>query len=124
MGEQVSIEQLIAGITAQLRVQLGVGGRDLGTALGRARHRLPRRTYRQGMILVRAEPLAAHPKLRLTLDGPALAAAAAVVSAHLATIDPADRRKGWWLGMLGGMSFNLILMGALWVGFLIWRGIV
>lgn len=124
MSEQISLDQMIAEIVAQLRAKLGVRGKDLGTALDKARHRLPRRIYRQAMTLVEAEPLAGHPKLRLTLDGPALASAAAEVSAHLEAIDLVDRRKGWLLGALGGLSFNLILLGALLVGFLVWRGIV
>ncbi len=124
MSEQIPLDQMIAEIATQLRAKLGVRGKDLGTALGKARHRLPRRIYRQALILVRAQPLAGHPKLRLTLDGPALESAAAEVSAHLEAIDLADRRKGWWLGMLGGLSFNLILMAVALVGFLIWRGIL
>lgn len=113
---------MIAGLKAQLKERLGVGGADLMVALGRARHRLPRRVYRQGLLLARAEPLAGHPKLRLTLDAPALIVAAAEVSRHLETIDLADRRKGWWLGMLGGLSFNLILTVIVLVAVLVWRG--
>ncbi len=122
MNEQLSLDLKIAAIVVQLREKLGVRGKDLGTALGKARHRLPRRVYRQAMTLVRAEPLAGHPKLRLTLDNEALSKAAAGVSEHLDAIDLADRRKGWWLGTLGGLSFNMILMAVALVGVLIWRG--
>lgn len=124
MNEQVSLDQTIAGVVTEMRAKLGVRGNDLAAVLARARHRLPRRVYRQGMALVAAEPLAAHPRLRLTLDGVALASAAQVVHAHLDVIDLADRRKGWWLGALGALSFNLILMGVLLTGFLVWRGIL
>jgi len=124
MTEQVSFDQMIAGIAEGLRDKLGVRGKDLPSALSKARHRLPRRIYRQALTLVTAEPLAQHPRLRLTLDHPALEAATAEVNAYLETLDTADRRKGWWLGMLGGLSFNLILMVALLIGFLVWRGFV
>jgi len=122
MNEQVPLDQLTDGIVDGLRAKLGVRGKDLPGALNKAHHRIPRRIYRQAMTLVKAEPLAAHPRLRLTLDGPALESAAAQVTAYLETIDPADKRKGWWLGMLAGLSFNFILMGVLLVGFLVWRG--
>lgn len=122
MNEQLSLSQMIAGIDAQLREKLGVRGKDLKAALGKARHRLPRRVYRQAMSLVLAEPLAGHPKLCLTLDHEALTKAAAGVSEHLEAIDLADRRKGWWLGTLGGLSFNLILMAVALVAVLVWRG--
>jgi len=124
MNEQLPLDQMIAGIVTDLRAKLGVRGKTLAGALAKARHRLPRRIYRQGMILVTAEPLAKHPKLRQTLDRAALSAAAAEVTVYLEAIDLADRRKGWWLGALGGLSFNLILMAVLLVGFLIWREIL
>lgn len=105
-----------------LREKHGAGGRSLKRALGKARHRLPRRVYRQGLVLARAQGMAHHPKLRLTLDHVTLDKAAREVQNHLTAIDLADRRKGWFLGMLGGLSFNLILATALLIGFLIWRG--
>lgn len=122
MTQQASINVQIQTIKALLREKLGVRGADLNTALRRARYRLPRKIYRQGMELVRAAPLAGHPKLRLTLDQAALAAAASGVQTHLAAIDVADRRKGWWLGMLGGLAFNLILAVVLLIVVLKWRG--
>jgi hypothetical protein len=122
MSEQISLEQMIAGIVAQLREKLGVRGKTLDLTVTNARHRLPRRIYRQALILVQAEPLAGHPKLRLTLNQPTLVSAAQEVSAHLEAIDLADQRKGWWLGLLGGLSFNLILAGVLLTVFLVWRG--
>ena len=124
MIEQTPLDQMITAIVAELRAKLGVRGKDLAGALGKAKHRLPRRIYQQAMTLVAAEPLAGHPKLPQTLDSAALSAAATEVRAHLEAIDLADRRKGWWLGALGGLSFNLILMAVLLLGFLIWRDIL
>ena len=122
MTEPATPAGLIAATMILLREKLGVRGATLAAALHRARHSLPRHVYRRGLILAEAEPLADHPKLSLTLDAPALAAAAQDVRAHLDSIDLADRRKGWWLGMLGGLSFNLILFVALLIGVLVWRG--
>jgi hypothetical protein len=124
MSDAPTLDQMITDILTELRAKLGVRSKDLAMALAKARHRLPRRVYRQGMTLVAAEPLAVHPRLRQTLDIPALQAAATEVTTHLATIDVAERRKSWLLGMLGALSFNLILMFALLIGFLIWRGIL
>lgn len=124
MSDAPTLDQMIADILTDLRAKLGVRSKDLTKALAKVRHRLPRRIYRQGMTLVAAEPLAAHPRLRLTLDMPTLQAAATEITTHLATIDVGERRKSWLLGMLGGLSFNLILMFALLIGFLVWRGIL
>ena len=124
MNEQVSLDQIIAGVVTELRAKLGVRGKDLTTVLHQARHRLPRRIYQLGLTLVAVEPLAGHPKLSLTLNRPALTSAAQEINDHLAAIDLAERRKDWWLGALGGLSFNLILMAVLVIVFLRWRGIV
>ena len=96
----------------------------MSAALAKARHRLPRRIHRQASRLAKAEPLAGHPKLRLTLDAEGLHAAAFEVQAHLAAIDLADRRKGWWLGMLGGLAFNILLSLVMALVFLRWRGLI
>lgn len=106
---QAPIQSELDQTLALLRARLGAGGDSLARALKKTRHRLPRRIRRQAAYLARAEELAAHPRLRLTLDRPALHRAAREVQAHLRAIDLADRRKGWWLGMLGGLAFNLLL---------------
>lgn len=122
--EQDQIQEQIAETIALLRAQLGVRGKSLKIALRRARHRLPRRIYKQAMELARVESMADHPKLRLTLDTPHLLGAAREVHAHLRDIDVADRRKGWWLGMLGGLAFNILAFAALLLAFLMWRDLI
>ncbi len=74
--------------------------------------------------LAEAETFATHPKLRFTLDATALTKAATGAQDHLNAIDLSDRRKGWWLGMLGGLAFNFLLATTLLIIVLIWRGYV
>ncbi|TDK52638.1 hypothetical protein [Antarcticimicrobium luteum] len=121
---QSDIETRIAEIAALMHAKLGVRGATLRAALGRAGRRLPRRIRAQARLLAEAEPFAHHPKLRLTLDTMALGKAAGEVEAHLEAIDLADRRKGWWLGMLGGLAFNILAFFALLVVVLRWRGFI
>ncbi len=118
------IPERIAQIAALMRAKLGARGTTLRAALRKGRHQLPRRILRQARLLAEAGPFADHPKLRLTLDAEALGKAAGEVEAHLQAIDLADRRKGWWLGMLGGMAFNILAFAALLVAVLRWRGLV
>ncbi|WP_372573226.1 hypothetical protein [Ruegeria jejuensis] len=124
MAEQISVEQQIAQTIAMLRAKLGVRGKTLAAALRRARHRLPRRIYKQALLLAQVEDRAAHPKLRLTLDSPKLAEAAEKVQAYLDAISLTERRKGWLLGMLGGLVFNLLLFALLLLLVLFWQGYV
>lgn len=116
----MSTAKRIESIQAQLAAKLGVRSPSLSAGLPRIRHRLPGRVYRQARKLARAEDLLEHPVLRRTLDDTHLSRAAAEVADHLERIDLADRRKGWWLGMLTGMVFNLLLAVALFAGFLYW----
>jgi len=124
MASQDDIQGLIDGVTARLQAKLGVGGADLGRTLARARHRLPNRIRQKARLLAQAEPLAAHPQLRLTLDLTPLQEAADEINAHLDTIDPGERRRGWWLGLLGGLVFNLLLLAVLLLVLARWRGMI
>jgi len=118
------IETRIEETLALLQAKLGAGGATLKAALKRANHRLPRRIRGQARLLAEAEDFAQHPKLCLTLDGKALGRAADEVAAYLKSIDLTDRRKGWWLGMLGGLAFNILALVAALILILRWRGFV
>ncbi|MDG1129067.1 MAG: hypothetical protein P8N68_08185 [Paracoccaceae bacterium] len=96
----------------------------LQTRLNRAGRRLPARIRAQAQLVAEAETLADHPKLALRIDHVRVARAHAEVRAHLRSIDPADRRRGAILGLLGGLAFNLLLLAGLTLAFLRWRGFV
>ncbi|MEK0163150.1 hypothetical protein VWX97_02760 [Phaeobacter sp. JH18-32] len=99
-------------------------GGDLSAALNRARRRLPRRIYQQGLRLAEAQHLLAHPKLALTVDHEPLQRAAREVSKHLKSIDLADRRRGRILDIVATMAFSLIVVAVLLVVVLRWRGFI
>lgn len=124
MPQTLTLAEEIAALRLLLRQKEGGRGADLGSALRRARHRLPRRVYRQGQKLARAEAFVDHPKLRLTLDEGPLKTAARDLREHLEAIDLADRRKGFWLSVLGGIAFSLLVVMALIVVVLVWRGMI
>ena len=122
MTQPQAIADLISETRALMRDKLGVSGSDMARAAGKAKGRLPAKIYAQALVLANAETLSQHPKLRLTLDAPALGLAAADVQGFLNAIDLADRRKGWILGMLGGLAFNMILFVVVLALVLYWRG--
>lgn len=124
MTQPQAIPDLIAQTKSLMRDKLGVRASDMARAAAKAKNRLPGRVYNQAILLAKAEPLAGHPKLCLTLDAPGLGAAAEEVQQYLNSIDLADRRKGWILGMLGGLAFNMILFVVLLLLVLYWRGFV
>lgn len=111
-------------LCALLDDKLSLRRGPLRTRLRRAGRRLPARIRAQAQIVAEAEALAAHPKLARRIDHTSVSHAFAEVRAHLRAIDPADRRRGALLGMLGGLAFNLLLLTGLVLALLRWRGFV
>ena len=119
-----SVQEMAQRVSTQIEARLGVGGRDLPHKLRRAGRALPAHVRKDARHIAEALPLAENPKLMRQIDLPRLEAAERRVLAHLRTIDRADRRKGAFLGVLGGLSFNLIAVFALLIAVLVWRGLV
>lgn len=124
MSAPDELDQRIEGITQLLRDRLKLGGRDSEAALSKARRRLPRQLRRHADRLAGAVGLLAHPKLRQTLDHAALEQSAGALFDYLSAIDLADRRKGFWLGILGSIAFGVLSVFAMTVVVLVWRGVI
>ncbi|SDI34184.1 hypothetical protein [Salipiger marinus] len=88
-----------------------------------SRH-LPRPLRADLAQVVAATRLMGPPKLFRQIDAAALSAASNRVAAHLKTIDRADRRRGLWLGILGAIMANILILTALLIALLRWRGLV
>ncbi len=108
MNDHVDLPVRLVDLSQLLSDKLGVSGGSLSAQLHKARRLMPRRIRRDAELLKEAEAMADNPRLAMILDDPRYARAADAVEAHLSAIDMADRRKGWWLGVLGGMAFNLL----------------
>ncbi len=124
MSENNDIQTQIADTVQLLRKKLGMRDKTLTASVRKAKRQLPRRIYKQAMLLANSEQMAAHPKLRLMLDTPKLVRASEEVQAHLGGINRADRRMGRFLGMLGGLVFNLLALLALLLVVLWWQGLI
>ncbi|AGI69173.1 hypothetical protein OAN307_c37140 [Octadecabacter antarcticus 307] len=102
--------------------RLRIKGRTLDKTFVRAGRLLPKWAHREGHYLAQAAQHMGHPKLRPMIDEDRLKRAHNTLVAHLKTIDPVERRKTRILGVLGVVSFNLILVAAALLIFLMWRG--
>lgn len=111
-----------ARLSEALRAHMGVRGCDLGTQLCRVRRRLPRRLRTEADRLIQAEAVIAHPKLARLLPMGTVQRAFEAIEAHLARIDPAQRRRDALLRVLGVAVFNLLLFAVLLWAFLRWHG--
>jgi len=124
MFDARDLEKKAARLHALVRDRFGVDQPDLARAARKLGRRVPKRV-RTAMISVQAaRQRATHPKLRLQIDPRALETNFDIAARHLEAVDKADRRKGAILGVLGGISFNLILVFVLVLVVLIWRGLL
>lgn len=102
--------------------RLGVNAKTFPTAFQKVRRRLPRKIQLQGDVFVKGLAQMGHPRLRQTVDMSRLEIAENAIREYLESIDVADRRKGWWLNLLGGIAFNVLAVIAILLIFLVWRG--
>jgi hypothetical protein len=117
-----SVNKYADEVQSLIEERLRIKGRTLEKALSRAGRSLPKWAHREGRYLAQASQLMSHPKLRLMIDENKAVKARDMLVAHLKTIDPSERRKTRVLGVLGVISFNLILVFAALMVFLLWRG--
>ncbi|EEE37459.1 hypothetical protein RKLH11_1295 [Rhodobacteraceae bacterium KLH11] len=124
MSQETDIQTRIAQTITLLRKKLGVRDKTLTASVRRAKRRLPRKIYKQAMVLANAEQMAVHPKLRLVLDTPRLEQASEDVQKHLNAINLADRRWGWFLSFLGSVALGVLALSAAVIAVLRWRGLI
>lgn len=114
----------IARIEALLERRFGVIRGSFAQRVRKAGSRVPR-DLRPALHRLRdAAGLIGHPVLARTVDGRAWARDVARVAEGLERLDLADQRKGFWLGLAGGMVFNLLLFGAFFVAALWYLGVL
>ncbi|KIC43202.1 hypothetical protein RA27_07825 [Ruegeria sp. ANG-R] len=124
MSQEIDIQTRIAQTIMLLRKKLGVRDKTLTASVRRAKRRLPRKIYKQAMVLAQAEQMAVHPRLRLVLDTPKLEQASDDVQNHLSAINLADRRWGWFLSFLGSVALGLLVLTAVSIFILRSRGLI
>lgn len=124
MIDAADISGKTLALRKQLEAKLGVRSKSWRQAMKRTGRRLPRGMRRQGEILLRAEQLAANPKLARQLRPAEVDQAYAALNTHLEAIDVADRRKGWWLSLAGSLAANMLMVIVLALLVLRWRGYV
>ncbi|SEO49928.1 hypothetical protein SAMN04490248_10634 [Salinihabitans flavidus] len=113
-----------ARLRALMAERLGIRARSLEEATRKAGRQLPGRVRAQINLIVRAERAAGHPKLARMVNEADLDTAFRAVQMYLLSVDRKERRIGAILGVLGSVVFNLLLLFALFVAVLVWRGLL
>lgn len=124
MIDPVTFQEDIDATQVRLRTRLGARGKTLAQSLRRARRSLPRSAQQAGAQLVQMQAMAAHPRLRRLVGRAQVDAALRALNAPLATINVKERRKDRLLGLAASVVFNLLILGALVIAFMRWRGLL
>lgn len=115
-------DRILKSISHLLATRLGAKGPTLAIQLRRAGRSLPKAMRREGRVLAHAEQLRLHPKLYHTIQPAEVTRAHKALRAHLRGVNAMDRRLGGVLGFLGAVSAGVLLIGAVVLGVLVWRG--
>ena len=111
-----------AALKSQLRHVHGLRGRNLGQAVQRGKRKLPRHVRKDGQQVAEALGKLGNPKLERTVDMKQVRAAQSRVKAQLSTVDVADTRRGFRLGMAGTIAFNILLVALIFFGWMAYTG--
>lgn len=114
----------ISELEQLLHDRAGVRGCDFAIKLRRTRRLLPRYARRAGQRIVSARAMMAHPRLARLVDHSGVQQDTKSLRDALHDIDPKDRRKDFWLSLLGSFVMNLLLLAVLVFGVLWWRGVI
>lgn len=105
-----------------MRARLGVKGPSLSAQVALAGRRLPRRLRAPAQVVVQAEAMQAHPRLRMMIPADEARRAGKELRDGLRSIDGADRRIGILVARLAVIVFNLLVIAGLFLAVLRWRG--
>ena len=122
--EKVVVDQLVARISALLREKLGMRGNSLEARVRRAGRALPRYVRRAAKELVDAERMAQEPKMLLRLDPKQVSAAYDTCVKYLESIDEKALKAKAVVGFAARMIMQVIVIGAIALVVLRWRGYI
>lgn len=120
----VTVQQMAARVAQLMEDRLNVRGTTLPEKLRRGGRRLPRRVRTQAAYLAEAAEKARVPKLQIQLDHQRIASAYDGCVKHLRPIGMSARRRAYAVSVISSAGLAVFATGALFLAFLIWRGLV
>lgn len=120
----VTIEQMADRVAALMEQRLRIKGRGLAEKLARGGRALPRPVRAAAQRLAQAAQMAQSPKLLLQIDEAEVAEAYDLCLRHLGPLGRGNRRKGLLLNLAASIALSLLVVAALLVAVLVWRGYI
>lgn len=124
MTDRHIFDQRATALRESLRVKLGIRSTSLEQGLRRAGRLLPKSLRVSGKVLIDAQKKLPNPKIARQMDARSVDKAFQAIEAHLAAIDPKERRKDARLRWLAVLIINLVILSALMIALLQWRGLI
>ncbi|WP_128515570.1 hypothetical protein [Tabrizicola thermarum] len=118
----VTIQQMADRVAQLLEERLSLGGKGLAAKLKRAGRTLPRKVRDAGRLLASAAQKAQNPKLLGQIDMGEVTEAYDICLKHLIAIDPVDRKRGYFAGIVGSVGFGVLALVIAIAALLAWRG--
>lgn len=120
----VTIQQMADRVAGLMEERLRVRGTGLAEKLRKGGRLLPRKVRAQAAFLAQSAVLSQNPKLMMQLDQDAVAQAYDVCVKHLGGVNAWERRKGAILGVAATIAASVLVIAALLLVVLRWRGFV
>lgn len=118
----ITLQQMADRVAELLEARLAVKGRGLTEKLRRGGGKLPRKVRMAAQDLAAAAEMGQNPKLFLQLDQAAMALAYDTCLRHLNSLQKWDRRRAFAEGWALSLMLSLLVLAALIVLVLDWRG--
>lgn len=118
-----SIQQMADRVSALIEEKLGARGPGLADKTRRAGRALPRKVRDAALRLSEAEAMSHNPKLLLQLDEGKVSADYDTCVRHLSAISVGDRWIGRVVNFGASTVVTLLIVAALVVAFVYWRGL-
>jgi hypothetical protein len=118
----VAIQQMADRVAQLMEEKLRLGGRGLTAKLRRGKRLLPRKVRDAAEGLAAAAEKSRNPKLMGQIDMGKVADAYDVCVRHLASIDPAERRRGTLAGIVESVGIGVLIFLAVIGGIMFWLG--
>ncbi len=122
MSADAIVEDRAKRLADLIEERLGIRGRGLEAKLHRAGRALPRYVRREAAQIEQALRMKSHPKLARQVDTAGIEKAYRACERWLETVDPKERRKDLILSFLATNAFNLIVIFAAFVTWMVWTG--
>jgi hypothetical protein len=122
MVQGIDISGQAEKLRLQMQERLGLKAKSFEQGVKRAGRRLPRRVRRAADVILAAQALGGNPKLERQVDPKAFAAACREISLHLDSVDIAKERADKRLRLLALIALQVLIVIALFVVWVWWRG--